>query len=143
MVFIAVFIMLRRFTGGYHASTYLKCKVITASAFLASLFSSHLLTVHWWMYIILLILGNAVVFILAPIENPNKPIEDKDKVKLRRLSIVTFSAMTICGPLSELWLHIESEILFFSLLAVLVLMIIPKIMKGVTSNETESYEKDG
>ncbi|NLO42006.1 MAG: accessory gene regulator B family protein [Bacteroidales bacterium] len=143
IVFIAVYTMVRRFTGGYHANTYLKCKVITASAFLASLFSSHLLTVHWWMYIILFILGNAVVFILAPIENPNKPIEDKDKVKLRRLSHLVFSVMTICGLLIEFLLQIEFGILFFSLLAVLVLMVIPKIMKGAKSNETGSFEKDG
>ena len=143
IVFIAAFTLLRRFTGGYHASTYLKCKVITILAFLASLFSSQLFIVYWWMYIMLLVTGNAIIFIIAPIENPNKPLDDADRLRFRRLSHVTFSAMTLCGLLSEFWLHIESRILFFSLLTVLVLMIIPKIKKGATSNETESCEKDG
>ena len=139
---MVIFSTLRRFTGGYHANTYLKCKIITMSVFLASLFFSNMLNANWWMYLILFIVGNIIVFFLAPIENPNKPLDGEDKKKFKRLSHMVFSVMIICGILFDVWLQMKTEILFFSLLSVLIMMIIPKFMKGAISNETKSCEKD-
>lgn len=33
MMFLAVFIIMRSFTGGYHANTYIKCNLVTSISF--------------------------------------------------------------------------------------------------------------
>ncbi len=135
MIFLAVFILLRRFTGGYHANTYLKCKIISISTFFIAQFSSHAISVRWWMYAVLLVGGNIVIHLLAPVEHPNKPLSDAEKRKFRRFSHVAFSLITISGLSARLLTQLSFDILFFSLLSVIILMTVPKSMKGVVSDE--------
>lgn len=102
IIFLLVYILLRRFTGGYHASTYFRCKIITVAVFLISLIASHILNVFWWMYIILFTIGNVVIYILAPIENSNKPLNVAEKKKYKLLSHIVFSILSILGTLISL-----------------------------------------
>ena len=141
-VFLAVFIILRRFTGGYHASTYLRCKIVTVSTFLIVLLAAQLIKVNLWIYIIALILGNTVIYFFAPIENPNKLLSDQEKCKFRRLSHVSYTALSITGIIICIWTSINSSILLFSMLAVIALMIISILKKGV-KHDDESCKKDG
>lgn len=143
MIFLAVFMLLRRFTGGYHANTYLKCKIISISTFLIALFSSHAISVRWWMYAVLLVGGNIVIHLLAPVEHPNKPLSDDEKRKFRRFSHVVFSWITISGLSVQLLTPLSFDILFFSLLSVIILMTIPNSVKGVVSDEKKSCKKNG
>lgn len=130
IMFLTVFIFLRRFTGGYHANTYLKCKVITVGSFLLSLFAAQIFNIPWWLYLILLIVGNIVIYFLAPIENPNKPLNNSEKHKFKLLSHVFFSAISIIGLLFNIFIPYNTNILWFSILSVIILMNVSKIKKG-------------
>lgn len=143
IVFLTAFILLRRFTGGYHANTYYKCKVITVFAFLISLFASRIIHTDLWMYVVLFAVGNVIIHFLGPVENPNKPLNENEKKKYRRLSHLMFSIIIVLGLLIYLSFPVSNDILFFSLLSVLILMIIPNIMKGGTRDENESCKKNG
>lgn len=132
LIFLLVFILLRRFTGGYHASTHLKCKLVTISVFLISIGASVLIHASWWMYLLLFVVGNTVIWFLAPIENPNKPLNEREKKKYHWLSHIVFTVLSITGLVLSFLIQSTISILWFSMLAVIVLMIIPKLKKGVT-----------
>ena len=131
LIFLSVFILLRRFTGGYHASTHLRCKLVTIAVFLISMGASLLILASWWMYIVLFVIGNTVIWFLAPIENPNKPLNEKEKKKYHWLSHIVFTVLSITGFAFSFLIQSTISILWFSMLAVIVLMIIPKLKKGV------------
>lgn len=77
MIFYVIFLALRSMTGGYHASTYLKCNTIFSFiSMFTLLFSKASSEIHLSVGIITLFFVPAVAIFLrlAPVENPNKPI---------------------------------------------------------------------
>ena len=142
LIFLSVSILLRRFTGGYHANTYIKCKIITVGSYLMSFFASRYLSIAWWMYILIFIFGNTIIHFLAPIENPNKPLNCDEKKKNRALSHVVFSILSTAGLTASILLANDISILWFSMSAVLILMIISTIMKGGRKHEDEYCQKN-
>ena len=138
---VTVFILLRRFTGGYHAKTYLKCKIITIAVYLLVLVSATFVDVHWYLYPALLCIGNITIRFLAPVENPNKPLTDPEKIKFRRLSHIFFSLLTIAGMGLSFFCQPLGNTVFYSLLSVIVLMLITIFMKGDLHDEKDHGEE--
>lgn len=123
LTFLIVFILVRRFTGGFHASTYLKCKIFTVSVYLIVIFLSSFCNINSWMFLILGATGLCVICRLGPIENSNKPLTDKEKIKYRHISIILFETMTMLGYIAA---YINSEFsntVFYTLLSIIILML--------------------
>ena len=83
IVFLSLFILIRSFTGGYHADTYFRCNLLTALA--NSIFSNKFSLL---IIIVLICVTELIVSILGPIENKNKPIDDSKRIKLKIIGIV-------------------------------------------------------
>lgn len=88
--YLAVFVILRKSAGGFHAKTHLGCCCILSVVL--SMFTLFIKFVPTELYTVISIL--AVVFSLimiilfAPLEHKNKPIGEKDKKRLRKNSII-------------------------------------------------------
>lgn len=89
VVFYIVFCFTRLFTGGFHASTYLRCKLTLAGTLVLVLVADWLLKeivdYYWFIlhfYCLVVVCG------LAPIENPNKELTDRQKVRCKVISII-------------------------------------------------------
>lgn len=128
-IFISIFVFLRRVTGGYHANTHLKCKLCTLAIYSFHLLLTCSTKVNNYSYIILGIIGIVIIFILAPIENPNKPISDIQKKKFKILSILFFSITLILGFFISILNSYLGNSVYYTLMSVIVLMIIPKITR--------------
>ena len=97
IAFLTVFILLRSFTGGYHADTYAKCSITTFLLYgLVMLFSVYI-QVGFIFYVALMMIGMIVLFIKAPVENPNKELSEQEKRKHRNTSLVLFSFFGLAG----------------------------------------------
>ncbi len=81
-LFWIVFFILRKFGGGYHADTYLKCKIIFSLNILIVLILVDCINYVYNFYVLVLLtmFSCLVIFFLAPIENENKPMT-KSKIK--------------------------------------------------------------
>lgn len=133
LIFLAVFMIIRPFTGGYHAKTYFKCNVVFILAFLLvwcarwgiSIISDVELSYRLLEAIVLL--GLIPVIMYAPIENENKPI---DRNKRRRCRIIA-NALYIITSLSALVIQFVNikygAMITLSLSAVSIMMIIETI----------------
>lgn len=73
LIFLSTFILLRQFTGGYHAGSYLKCNTALASTYILVLLLSRLIFLEFRAGCIILLLGVLVVIFLhlfiTPIKN--------------------------------------------------------------------------
>ena len=96
-MFLAVFIIMRSFTGGYHANTYIKCNLVTSISFVILLLIFKIIRHISLKSIILIAIFQVVtIVLLAPIENKNKPIENRTVYKIISTVLsVVLSAISI------------------------------------------------
>lgn len=108
VVFYIVFCFTRLFTGGYHAPNHLLCKITFAGALLVVLAADWLLkeieSCYWF---VLHFYSLVVVCWLAPIENQNKELTKRQKVKCKVISIV---AMVVWLAVMFLFRFLSSEL---------------------------------
>lgn len=76
IIFLSFFMLIRQFTGGYHADTYFKCNLSFCISFISVLIMYHStyekITIPLSVFISILCV--AIILFLCPIENANKPI---------------------------------------------------------------------
>lgn len=137
ITYLIIFITLRNFTGGYHANTYFKCKMVSIIVYSLSMISTRYINVSTAGYIILGIIGYLTIYILAPVENPNKPLTASEHKKHKMISLILFSLIYWTGIIINIY-SVGSDIIFFTLLSVIILMIIssPR-MKGGSIHEED------
>ena len=134
LIFYIIFIILRSFTGGYHASSYLKCNLIfSIVASLVIFFSKAATEVRFSTGIInILFLPALSVFIwLAPIENPNKLIEKKRRIYFKTGSVLAAVILYILSLILYINNHtFESAIIVTTMFITAVMCMITKFQKG-------------
>ncbi len=136
IIFLLVFIPLRKFTGGYHADTYMKCNIVFAILYTSVFWLTKILYKYTDVHIIeaILAISFIVVYIFSPIENPHKPLDSDEKRKYRMLSIITYILFTaIAIAISHVFYYI-SVCMMITMLSIIVLMIIPVIQNHLWNN---------
>jgi len=137
-LFVLGFVPLRALAGGYHADTHFRCFLIllfTYSVFLVIIFFIPAKLVFATAIIIMLI-SILLIFILAPVENSNRPFSEKERKTLKkksRIGILVYAAIVLC-----LTLLFSNKIFGFSLafgifsvsFSMLASVIKDKILKG-------------
>ncbi|MDE5754048.1 MAG: accessory gene regulator B family protein [Oscillospiraceae bacterium] len=80
IIFFIMFVSVRMHTGGYHADSYTKCKMLF-SLMISFVLGTTYMNLSVYCVILMMIIFLLIVWKYAPIENPNKPltIEDKER----------------------------------------------------------------
>lgn len=136
VIFLVVFISFRLPGGGYHASTYRNCFILTNSVFLVSfVISLVLLRTTSVIRDVLLLASCFVIWILAPIPNPHHPVSDqtfrKNKIIVRGMMTAGL-LLVLLGEFLLTWNSL-SCIYSASVVAVAAMMILSKF-RGGTKN---------
>lgn len=97
ILFMAAYIPLRSFAGGYHAKTPLRCYIYSIiMIILVSVGMKYLLFVDMVYYVILAI-SALIIFVLSPAEDKNKPLDKIElKVYRKRTSLILLVELIIC-----------------------------------------------
>lgn len=140
ILFLLIFILVRRCTGGYHANTYFKCKLTTVMTYLSVLGLSEYTSIEKIHYKILLAIGLSIIISIGPIENPNKPLSVSQRKRNKLMGAVLFTIILILGEILSDRQSMLGGSTFYSLLSIIILMVIAKILiyfykKEVTTNE--------
>lgn len=134
VVFLAVFILLRSFVGGYHAKTYFLCNALFLLTFLAVYYTNsvgvafvdgELLSM---ILTILILLGIIPIIAFAPVQN--KPLSQKQSRICRIMGILVFIIISIVA----LALHYGGikygSLMIITLISVSVLILIEVLKSG-------------
>lgn len=126
VLFYLSLISLRHFTGGYHSKSYLKCNIVFVVVMIACLKTNAVigvLSVRLYILIVMAICSLILIFVFSPIENINKKIDEKEKRRYRKLSVIMFLLhLAVFGMLNLL--HVDSKIIIVADFAVAIAMII-------------------
>jgi len=127
IVFTAIFMGLRKFAGGYHANSHLSCMITLIVVML--IFSYGICNVSekyaWIISIGFVVISIPVIFNLAPVPHPNKPVSEEKKAKLKRYSRILvlllsmLALLLIIFRLNKISLYVSSGIFLSALAAVM------------------------
>lgn len=134
IIFLMEFISVRIYAGGYHAKTYVKCKLIFSmiaiSVMIIPKFDLPL------VFSVLVILGFLlIVFAFAPIENKNKPLDSEQKDVSRKISRMLSVLWSIAAVLTYFYFTSISNTIICTTLFIVLLMAEEIPGKKVLSDE--------
>lgn len=79
IVFSIAYIFLRKYAGGYHAPNSKICYILSVLLIAVSMLIIRMITITWWKVAIGIISSIALIFLKAPVESKNKPLDSKEK----------------------------------------------------------------
>lgn len=122
-LFFTMFITVRFYTGGFHASTYVKCKATFITILLIVLFCS---SIRLSLSAIILIMLQFLisVYCLSPIDNVNKPLDKKEKVKYHRISVIYSFLWSVAAIIMNFYIPSVSSTIASTAFFITVLMIV-------------------
>lgn len=104
IIFILSFLIFRKTCGGYHASNYFKCSIMSLSSYLFLIFTIKKLSEVYSISTLLLLGGLSIIILLPPIEDTNKPFTKKQykifkliSKSLAALFIILFVSLELFG----------------------------------------------
>lgn len=88
ITFIIAYTVLREYAGGYHANTRIRCYIISWLIMISSLLFIKLCPIKMMFLILLftLIPSCISIFLMAPVENKNKPLDTVERNRYRAMA---------------------------------------------------------
>lgn len=135
IIFLLVFINLRRYTGGYHASTYLRCHIVLCTSFIVLCVVMNAIQLSSWVVIfvstiVMHIFAFCIIVIFSPLENENKLLDEKTKRVNHHKSIVFAAVLFVLNLIILYYRIIESVVIALTVFLVAILMIIKIVKEG-------------
>lgn len=112
LIFLLVFILMRRTAGGYHADTHIGCMAILVLVHLAFVIlikniSTNIMVTYSIGSIIFTSLS---VYFFAPVEHPNKPLKAIERNILRKKAVIYVTIITAIDIICILINHVEISV---------------------------------
>ena len=103
MVFMLSFVLPRRYAGGYHAKTPLRCYIYSNALIFAVLLIIKFFTLGIFICGSLSVISGAIIFFLSPVEAANKPLDEKERTVYRiRARVILVILLVIQVVLSSI-----------------------------------------
>lgn len=136
IIFLIVFIFMRKYCGGYHADTYFKCNsifMINISIVMLTLKIKFNYSIY--LHFIIGLICIIIYITLAPIENKYKPLTYEEKKKYRITAII-ISLIFFCISSVVYFDFLKFSIVMdIALVSVAISMIIERLRKGCDKSE--------
>lgn len=105
LVFSLFFLILRKFTGGYHARTPLQCGIFSCAMCFATIYIAYAIPPDAYVAvsITLLLVSSVGVYCLAPVDHPNLQLSESEKRRLKsqsRIVIICECILAACAFLT-------------------------------------------
>ena len=143
IIFLVCFILIRQFTGGFHADTYFKCNLTFCSSFISVLILYYTTAKYLSTYISILITFVCVsVFLLkCPIEHINKPIPNNRKIVHKIAAALLGIVYGAIGTALTAFSNRYGALVIYTLSLVAVLVIAAIITERRDKNESHKKIK--
>lgn len=102
VVFLVAYNPVRSYAGGYHAGTPLACYLISIPMVAGVLFGIKLIPWNGYAVVIVLILAGVLIWLLAPVADANKPLDQLERKVYGRKARIYMAVLT--GLAVVLWL---------------------------------------
>lgn len=136
IVFILAYIPVRTYSGGYHASTELKCYLFSVALIFVVLIGIKLIPWNAYICSIVTLCALMIIIRLAPVEDLNKPLEQKEKAVYKRRARIIL--VLLIGLALLFWLVGSTQIAISIIMAIGVAAVM--LVLGIIKNSKEKME---
>lgn len=134
--FLITFVILRCYTGGYHAKTYKKCHLYLNIVYIICYFLSTQTYINNTILLgTTLIIGLPTIIFLCPMQHSNKILDNSQKKKNKIISLLLYILGNILSILLKNKYTIVSKSISITMLEVICLLIINIITEERGNNE--------
>lgn len=98
IIFYIAFQFIRKYAGGYHASTETRCEISTTLSILACIVLIRLSKTYDFQiaFVTITVISAISIFCLCPLDTPEKPLSDKEFRYFRKISwLILFVIITV------------------------------------------------
>ena len=128
MVFMLSFVLPRRYAGGYHAKTPLRCYIYSNALIFAVLLIIKFFTLGIFICGSLSVISGAIIFFLSPVEAANKPLDEKERTVYRnRARVILVILLVIQVVLSSINCNTAVMCISMALFLLAALMVVGKL----------------
>ncbi len=139
-VFMAAYIPLRSFAGGYHAKTPTRCYILSLIIIVIVLFGIKYIPVWNIVYYVVLAGGVLVVILLSPVEDKNKPLDGiEQKVYKKRVVFIAAAEFVISLLFKAIGLDSLFTVVVYSFVVLSCMLIAGKIKSVVTQSNHDKH----
>lgn len=136
-VFYIAFSLIRRYAGGFHASSEIKCTLITTISIFLCLLCTKICEINniQMPILVLTIIAAVSIFVLCPLDTPEKPLAKEEYRYFRKISwlILFLIMLTLCIG----W-YFKLEFIMYpccmSLILESILLVLGKIKRLIKNN---------
>ena len=101
VVMIMPFILIRKFSGGYHADSFKKCLVLSSIVITATLLIGKCMN-NVFIVNIIYVAATILLMVFSPIDSANKRLDDDDKKFCKKITI--FIMVVLFSVVEVLWI---------------------------------------
>lgn len=105
LLYMALFVPLRTFAGGYHACSSRKCYVYSMLCIIVAMFIIKLNLFNFSVCYGVAVVCGAIIFRLAPVEDKNKPLDDVEIIhyRVRSQVVLVIEGLFLIASLTLKW----------------------------------------
>lgn len=124
------FMILRKFSGGYHAKKLIHCLISSALLlFLCILFATNV--THDWVVLVAAGIASVSLMIFSPIEHENRLLDEDEKRDLKKMTIFLVCILNGLGIILFLLGNRKTAISFFTGIILAAGLQIPSVAKRI------------
>lgn len=142
IIFYIAFQFIRRYAGGYHASTETRCEIMSTLSILACIVVIRLSKTYDFQFTLLVVstVSAVCIAVLCPLDTPEKPLSEKEFKYFRKISWLILSVISLVVAISYFvrlkWLQVFFAPCCLSLILESLLLTAGKVKK-LTLNKSE------
>lgn len=142
IIFYIAFQFIRRYAGGYHASTETRCEIMSTLSILACIVVIRLSKTYDFQFTLLVVstVSAVCIAVLCPLDTPEKPLSEKEFKYFRKISWLILSVISLVVAISYFvrlkWLQVFFAPCCLSLILESLLLTAGKVKK-LTLNKYE------
>ena len=115
IILVVFFMAVRPYAGGYHASSAIKCYILTNIMIIGALLAIKYIQINNIFMICLLALNSIVIFVLAPVDTANKKLDEIEYIVYRKKTVKILSVEIIISIIMiAMNCHIVAECIIFA-----------------------------
>ncbi len=125
LIYMIFFIPLRTFAGGFHQNNYMRCYLTSLIIFLlvVVVVAYAAEAIPMWAACVLFAASVFTIFQLAPVADPNKPLDQHEKTKYKKMTQMILAIETAAVVLSVI-INIPMRLLLLAMAAPLTVAIL-------------------
>lgn len=130
IIFMIIYLPLRSFAGGYHASTVLRCYVVGIVLSVIFLLINKYVLDTYYIIIGMTVIASLIILLLAPVETSNKPLDQLElSMYKKRTRSILFSDICIIAILLAFDLNSIALCVAVALMELSFMIVLGKVLQ--------------